>query len=89
MLVDDVTVTRGDEAPEATSFEDGLGGWAVGGPPAGSNNSNDWIRTQKIFEDAAIVATEDSLYFGFGLEGVTGADARADTMDRAMAHLLD
>ena len=35
------------------------------------------------------MATEDSLYFGFGLEGITGAQARADTMGRAMDHLLD
>ena len=87
LLVDDVTVRRG-ATTEATSFEDGLGGWTVSGPPAGSTNANDWTRSQKIFEDAAVVATDDSLYFGFGFEGITGAEARRDTMDRAMQYLL-
>lgn len=63
-----MTVTTGSGS-ETTSFEDGLGGWTVPGahPIGPSTNGNDWIRSQKIFEDAAVTQTDDSLYFGFDL----------------------
>ena len=32
--------------------------------------------------------TADSLYFGFGFEGVTGATQRNDLMRRSMQYLL-
>ena len=89
VLVDDITVTTGSGS-ESTSFETDLGGWTVpGGPAAGpSINTNDWIRSQKIFEDAAITGTDDSLFYGFGLEGVNGASNRSTLMGRSMAYLL-
>jgi hypothetical protein len=40
------------------------------------------------FPEGAVVATEDTLYFGFGLEGITGADTRRTVMGRAMTYLL-
>jgi hypothetical protein len=41
VVLDDITVSFG---PGSTSFESGLEGWAVSGPPAGSDaNPNDWI----------------------------------------------
>ena len=62
----------------ATSFEDGLGGWSATGPPAGSEpNPNNWVRTEALLKESAAVETADSLYFGFGLEGVRGAGGRA------------
>jgi hypothetical protein len=77
------------------SFEAGLGAWTVPGPPEGSApNPNDWFRTQSVgFEEGAIVsqtprrADFSTLFFGFGLEGVTGAtgpNSRADLMDRSL-----
>lgn len=77
------------------SFEAGLGAWTVPGPPPGSDpNPNDWFRTQSLgFEEGAIVSqtptTADftTLYFGFGLEGVDGAAARADLMGRSLTFL--
>jgi hypothetical protein len=35
-----------------------------------------------------VVATADTIYMGFGLEGITGADDRALVMGRAMDYLL-
>jgi hypothetical protein len=75
-----------------TSFEDDgdpMDGWEVPGPPEGTAvNGNDWLRTGSLgFEEGAIVSTDDTLYFGFGLEGVTGADARADLLGRSMSYL--
>lgn len=77
------------------SFETGLGAWSTPGSPEGSApNPNDWIRTQSVgFEEGAIVSetptTADfvTLFFGFGLEGVDGAAARADLMDRSLDFL--
>ena len=40
------------------------------------------------FPEGAAVSTPDTLYLGFGLEGVTGADTRAEVMGRAMHFLL-
>ena len=38
---------------------------------------------------SAAVTTEDTIYLGFGFEGITGAPNRAAVMDRAMDYLLD
>jgi hypothetical protein len=35
-----------------------------------------------------VAKTPDSLYFGFGFEGVTGAEQREDLMRRSMQYLL-
>ena len=86
-FVDDVTLPDGT----TTSFETDLGGWEVSGPPTGSGpNANDWIRTDAAgFPVGASITTPNSILMGFGLEGVSGADTRAEIMGRAMDRLLD
>ncbi|HUG88841.1 MAG TPA: M14 family zinc carboxypeptidase [Actinomycetota bacterium] len=76
--------------PGVESFESGLGAWTVAGPPEGSAaNPNDWERTQSVgFEEGAVAATDDTLYFGFGFEGITGAPSRAAVMEKSMGYLL-
>ncbi len=87
-FVDDTEVLVDGQPTDSTSFEDGLGGWTIGGPPAGSDpNLNNWIRTQALFEESAAVATADTLYYGFGLEGVQGAATRSAIMKSAMKYL--
>jgi Zinc carboxypeptidase len=89
-LVDDTAVTVGGNTV-TTDFETDLGGWSVpGAHPAGpSTNLNDWIQSERIpFEDASITQTDDTLYFGFGLEGVDGADNRREVMERVLGYLL-
>jgi hypothetical protein len=68
----------------------GSGGWEVTGPPPGSppDVNNFVFTTAAGFPEGAAIPTEDSLLLGFGLEAVTGADARADVMGRAMDYLL-
>jgi hypothetical protein len=73
------------------SFETGLGAWSESQPSDSDPNPNNWVRTEALpFEEGAIVSqtpeTADfsTLYFGFGLEGVTGAAARGDLMDRSL-----
>ena len=86
VFLDNVRVEAGTTT-EATSFEDGLGGWTVGGPPAGSGpNSNNWSRSQLAFDSGGVTTTADTVYAGFGLERLTPA-ARDDFVRRAMQHL--
>jgi hypothetical protein len=86
-FVDDIVVSTGDGT---TSFEDGLGGWTVSGPPTGSApNPNNFERLAAgAFKEGPVVATPDTLYFSFGLEGVSTADARNAVLGRAMTYLL-
>jgi hypothetical protein len=79
-----------------TGFEGGsLGAWTVSGAAPGSDaNANDWEPTTSVgFEEGAVVSetppTADfaTLYFGFGVEGITGAATRADVMDRSLDFL--
>ena len=65
-----------------------LGGWTVAGPPEGSApNPNDWARSQLAYEEGAVTATTDTIYTGFGLEGLSEAE-RAEFVTRSMQHLL-
>jgi hypothetical protein len=86
VFVDDTTVSTG----ATTSFESDLGGWAASGPPPGSGpNANNFIRTTSNgFPEGAAIATPATVYFGFGLEGVATASARAAIMGAALDHLL-
>ncbi|MFE5672082.1 M14 family zinc carboxypeptidase [Agromyces sp. NPDC056523] len=89
VFVDDIEVSTGEGS---TSFEgEDSNGWVVSGAPAGSApNPNDFLFTTAAgFPEAAVVATPRSLLTGFGFEGITGADARAEWMGRALEHLLD
>ena len=40
------------------------------------------------FPEGAVVATDDSLYMGFGFEGISTAASRNEIMGRAMGYLL-
>lgn len=89
VFVDDTQVVVDGAPASETSFESDLGGWTVSGPAEGSDpNSNDWVRTQTAFEEGAGVATEDTVYVGFGAEGLTTAEQRTAFISRAMGHLL-
>ena len=88
VFVDDTTVLVDGVATAETSFEDGLGGWTLAPAPEGSRETNNWTRTQKAFEEGAATTTEDTVFTGFGAEGLTTAEMRRDFVARAMAHLL-
>ena len=81
VFVDDITLPDGT----STSFETGLDGWAITGPPEGSApNVNNFIRTDASgFPVGNAIATPHSLLLGFGLEGVSTADERNAVMGRA------
>ena len=88
--LDDVTVSGG----ATESFEVGLGEVVSGAPSGSAANPNDWARTTDVgYEEGAIVAMSPdnaafrTVYFGFGLEGVTSAAERNDLMGRALAYM--
>jgi hypothetical protein len=87
VFLDDIEVSTGEGS---TDFEADLGGWEVTGPPEGSApNTNTFTRTTAAgFPEAAVVATEDTLYMGFGLEGITDASTRRQLLGRAVDYLL-
>lgn len=86
-FVDDTTVTGA--TTEQTSFETDLGGWTVSGAAAGSAaNPNDWIRTTTAFDEGAGVTTGDTVYVGFGAEGLTSQAMRTSLVRRSMIHFL-
>ncbi|MFR9776420.1 M14 family zinc carboxypeptidase [Micromonospora sp. MS34] len=89
VFLDDARVIADGAVVSETSFETpDLGGWTVAGPPAGSGvGANDWARSQQAFEEGAAVVTADSVYLGFGLEGLAPA-ARDDLVARSLTHLL-
>ena len=91
MFVDEIEVSTGEGT---TSFEGGLDGWTVPGAPQDLDgiegpNLNDWVRRGGLgIKEAAAVATQDTVYMGFGLEGVTGAATRNELMDLVIDYLL-
>ncbi len=90
MLVDDTKVTVNGVTTHETDFETDEGGWEIPGahPEGPSSNLNDWIRSRRIFEDAAVTKSAFGLFFGFGLEGVDGEANRQDLMERTLSYLL-
>jgi hypothetical protein len=89
VFLDDVTISANGAPVATTSFEAGLDGWTVTGPAPGSSTSaTDWARSQLAFEEGSVVVTKDSVYTGYGLEGLAPRD-RADFVKRSLAHLLN
>ena len=90
MLVDDTRITVDGVVTHQTDFETDTGGWEIPGahPEGPSSNLNDWIRSQRIFEDAAVTKSQFGLMFGFGFEGVDRAENRRELMERTLGYLL-
>jgi hypothetical protein len=86
-FVDDIEVSTGEGT---TSFETGMDGWTTPGSPAGSSpNPNDFIRTTAAgFPEGPVATTQDTIYFGFGFEGISDEADRNEVMGRAIGYLL-
>jgi hypothetical protein len=94
VFIDDIQVSTGEGN---TSFEDDgdpMDGWTVPGAPQDEQgiegaNVNDWTRRAGLgIKEGAAVATPDTVYLGFGLEGVTDASQRSQVMGRVSDYLL-
>ena len=88
-------VDAADNPIDATdpSFEAGLDGWTLPGPPGpggdgGRSSATGWERAESApFVEAPVVTTTDTVYTGFGFEAVTGAADRAAFMRAVLDHL--
>ncbi len=94
VFVDDIDVSTGEGS---TSFEDDgdpMDGWTVSGAPEDPDgiegpNRNDWVRRGGLgIKEGAVIATPDTVYMGFGFEGITGSTTRNEIMDRVVKYLL-
>ena len=88
VIIDDTKlVTTGDVVSEAEGFEAGLGAWAVlGAPESSPDNLSDWERAPGLADLVSVIATSDTLIFGFGLEQLATDAERADVVGRILAH---
>ena len=90
-FVDDIQVSTGEGT---TSFEDDgdpLDGWTIPGSPAelATRTRTTGSRTGSVgFEEGSVVSTDDSLFFGFGFEGVSTTAQRNELLGRAMNYLF-
>jgi hypothetical protein len=87
VFLDDARVELNGATAQETSFETDLGGWTVPGPPPGTaSNSNDWTRSQRAYDTGAATTTNDTAFFGLGLEKLPTAH-RTDLVKRTLTHL--
>jgi hypothetical protein len=93
VFIDDIVVST-DEGN--TSFEDDgdvMDGWTVPGAPQDEQgiegpNRNDWVRRGGLgIKEGAVVKSSDTLYMGFGFEGIAGRTTRNTVMDRVVDYL--
>ena len=87
VFVDDMVLPDGTSG----SFEAGMNGWKVTGPPPNSGaNGNNWLRTDSSgFPVGASITTPRTVLMGFGVEGIRTRAEREAVLGRAMRHLLD
>jgi len=88
VFVDDAKVVVDGQTVHETSFEAGLDGWTTPEAPEGSRQTNTWLRTQKVFDEGSATVTEDTVFTGFGAEGLTTQAMRNEFVAKAMEHLL-
>jgi hypothetical protein len=86
--VDDAKVTLDGAQSSFADFESDTGGWQLGPSPEGSANPVvGWERVTEEFQEGAVVATDDTVYSGFGFEGIRGAEKRKELMRGVLTHL--
>ena len=85
--VDDAKFVNDGTTFESTDFEADAGGWTAGPVPEGSDElARNWTRRGQEFEEGGVVITNDTVYTGFGFEGLSAA-VRPEFMKRALKHL--
>ena len=86
--IDDAKITADGATVSETSFETDEGGWTAGPAPDGTvNRENGWKRVTEQFQEGPVVGTKDTVYTGFGLEGIKDLDGRAAFLRAAFDHL--
>ena len=71
-----------------TDFESDDHGWQLGPSPEGTANPVvGWERVTEEFTEGAVVATDDTVYTGFGFEGIRTQAKRNEFMRGVLTHL--
>jgi hypothetical protein len=87
VFLDDAVLTKDGTVAEQTSFEDDEGGFTAGPAPDGSEDLSQWHRRASVgYREGPGIETDDTVYYGFGLEGVDAA-TRASLVSTSMRHL--
>ena len=86
--VDDWQLTDGAQTLESNDFEQELDdSWQIGPAPEGTKNPpTGWNRRGQEFTEGGVVTTGDTVYTGFGFEGINET-ARTDFLRRTLEHL--
>jgi hypothetical protein len=72
---------------ETVDFEAPLDdSWQIGPPPEGTPLPNGWTQRGQEFIEGGVVTTDDTVYTGFGFEGINES-ARTAFMQRTLEHL--
>ena len=86
--VDDAKVTINGAQASLDDFESGTGAWQLGPSPEGTANPVvGWERATEQFTGGRGGRHDDTVYTGFGIEGITGAAKRAEFMRGVLKHL--
>lgn len=88
VFIDDTKVVTAGGVLDAESFEAGLGPWTLAGAPPGDHSPAAFLHTNSVFGNS-VVATEDTLLFGFGLEQLPTQAEKNAVLGRAVQYLLD
>ncbi|MCF2530471.1 M14 family metallopeptidase [Yinghuangia soli] len=87
LFIDEAKLVKNGTAVETEGFENGLGPWTLAGAPPGDHSPAAFLHTNAVFGNS-VIATEDSVVFGFGIEQLaTQADKNA-VLGRAVNYLL-
>ncbi|GAA4953777.1 M14 family metallopeptidase [Yinghuangia aomiensis] len=87
VFFDDAKVVTVSGTVDSEGFETGTGPWTIAGPPPGDHSSGTFINSKSVY-GSSVVATNDTLLFGFGLEQLATQAERNAVMGKALAHLL-
>ena len=88
VFVDAVQVLKDGAVTETQGFESGLAPWVAGPQPAGTENAAGWVARGAVgFQDGPGIATDHTLLWSFGLEGVTSKAQRSSLVKDAVSYL--
>jgi hypothetical protein len=93
VFIDDVEVSTGEGTTSFEEDDDQMDGWDIPGAPEDAEgvegpNVNDWVARGGLgIKEGSTIATEDTLYMGYGFEGITDAATRNQLMQRAVDYL--
>ena len=87
-FVDAVQILKNGAVTESTGFETGLAPWEAGPQPAGTAQDATWVGRGAVgFAEGPGIATEDTLLWGFGLEGISTQAERSAALHDALTYL--